>query len=453
MIIVDDKKDVRVAQLATRGASSSSTQVPAPPPPFTQPSAYSNLDAIVYAPPGGEDPPPEFVPYEAEYFRTDDGNVVSHDPHLNEDGEALYRFLLSQAQTPPQLFLRVHGEHQEHRTHSVPRTDAQGRTHWRTETETVTVVDFNFTIDISHHIPAAPIHWSVPDEQPAYRGEMYQEVDAVTLRPTPHANDLENGVGGRKRLKATRKERKAARAWQHERRARGLPPWIGPDAGWVPRAQVAMNSSHMNVYKSSKTVREWADEYCGSPKILKEFTYTKVIHGWNFDALEAAVVAAVKSTYYQGSLTVKFEAHGDEVHVRADHWLARALSNKWTKFLLIITLVYPIIWLFKRFARSGGGRWEVCGAAYALVSWQPVQPEDDITGPPPPFSEEEPAWAAQAPTGTRRMKLVGTREGEWFQKWETTIKRAVTGRCQSDVPLAEPDAPIPAALMLDGYRP
>lgn len=32
----------------------------------------------------------------------------------------------------------------------------------------------------------------------------------------------------------------------------------------------------MSVYKSSKTVREWADEYCASPKILKEFTYTKV---------------------------------------------------------------------------------------------------------------------------------------------------------------------------------
>lgn len=36
--------------------------------------------------PGGEEPPPEFTPYEAEYELTDDGDTVSHDPHLNEDG-------------------------------------------------------------------------------------------------------------------------------------------------------------------------------------------------------------------------------------------------------------------------------------------------------------------------------------------------------------------------------
>lgn len=177
-----------------------------------------------------------------------------------------------------------------------------------------------------------------------------------------------------------------------------------------------------------------------------------MIHGWNFDALEAAVVAAVKSTYYQGSLSVRFETHSDQIHVRADHWLARALSDKWIKFLLIITLIYPLIWLFKRFALSGGGKWGVCGAAYALVSWQPAQPEDEINGTPPPFLDEEPGWAAQGANGARKMKLVGMKEGEWFQKWEATIKRAVSGRCQSDVPLVDPDASTPAALVLDGYR-
>lgn len=90
MIIVDDKKDPSVAELDPQGASSSSSQAPPPPPPppfeALQPFAYSDLDSNVYAPPGGEDPPPEFVPYDAEYFRADDGTVVSHDPHLNEDG-------------------------------------------------------------------------------------------------------------------------------------------------------------------------------------------------------------------------------------------------------------------------------------------------------------------------------------------------------------------------------
>ena len=40
----------------------------------------------VYFPPGGEEPPPEFTPYEAEFFISGK-EIVSHDPHLNEDGE------------------------------------------------------------------------------------------------------------------------------------------------------------------------------------------------------------------------------------------------------------------------------------------------------------------------------------------------------------------------------
>jgi hypothetical protein len=30
--------------------------------------------------------------------------------------------------------------------------------------------------------------------------------------------------------------------------------------------------------RSSKTLREWADDYCASPKYLKEFVYEKVSH-------------------------------------------------------------------------------------------------------------------------------------------------------------------------------
>ena len=39
-----------------------------------------------YFPPGGEEPPPEFTPFDAEYFISG-GEIVSHDQHLNQDGE------------------------------------------------------------------------------------------------------------------------------------------------------------------------------------------------------------------------------------------------------------------------------------------------------------------------------------------------------------------------------
>jgi len=60
----------------------------APPPPF-QEAGSSLIGSDVVYPHYGEEQPPEFMPYEAKSFTTGDGHVVSHDPHLNEDGSSL----------------------------------------------------------------------------------------------------------------------------------------------------------------------------------------------------------------------------------------------------------------------------------------------------------------------------------------------------------------------------
>lgn len=36
-----------------------------------------------------QEPPPAFAPYEAEFFETEDGDIISHDHHLNEDGKQI----------------------------------------------------------------------------------------------------------------------------------------------------------------------------------------------------------------------------------------------------------------------------------------------------------------------------------------------------------------------------
>lgn len=196
-------------------------------------------------------------------------------------GEALYRFLLARSQVPPKFLLHLHGDHVEQCTRQVQKTDARGRTHWHTETDTRSVIDFDFQVDISHHITPTPIHWTMPDSEPAYRGKMYQEVDVPTqeLR-MPGSSDIEVAGAQRVRRKATRLERTSAKVWNHERQVRGLPPWIGPEAGWsiqvVRPTEALIHQTSANVLNSSKTVREWADEYCASPKLLKEFTYERV---------------------------------------------------------------------------------------------------------------------------------------------------------------------------------
>ncbi|EIN13775.1 hypothetical protein PUNSTDRAFT_57552 [Punctularia strigosozonata HHB-11173 SS5] len=379
--------------------------------------------------PGGEDAPPDFTPYEAECSIHSGGVIVSHDPHLNTDGEALYRFLISQAAAPPTYVVHCKGEHTESRTRYIHGHDSNGRSTTRTEHYNETVVDFNFSIDVGQHIVSGPVHWSIADNEPAYRGRMFQQVDSL--------------FGGR--TKAARRERKAAQAWRKERAAKGLPPWVGlGDAGGLA---VTDETHHVGVLKSSKTLREWADDYCGSDKYLKEFVYEKVVYGWNVGALEAATRAAILSTGYKGIIMVSFDMSHSKICVRSDNRLSRALSNKWLKVLFFITLILPFIWLYKRFHSRGGGRWEVCGGAYAMKQWQQAD-EEDVGR----FGQDAKTSALVREEGGTR-KLVGVREGEWFRNWESTIRTSVGTRLIDTIPMTMPiDARAnPAAAALDGY--
>jgi len=366
-----------------------------------------------------EEPPPPFTPYEAKYKQSGDG-IISHDPHSNRptpSGEALYRFLLSQARTPPVFLVHCKGTHSETRHRKI--TNSDGTTTTQSYSETVT--DFSFYI--SQRVLPQGMQWTVGDDEPVYRGRMVRET----------------GLPGSGSKKAESAQVERFKAWSKERTARGLPPWVGPDdaASREPgyAAGAALQPRATDVLKSSWTLRQWADDYCASRARLKEFVYEKVVHGWNLGALNVAIADAIKSTRYSGHVTVLFEVHANEVIVRPDSRLSRALSNLWVQILLIITLVYPFIWLYRRFSMQGGGRWTVAGGAYALKRW--VVPSNDV-------QPGTPAKVFQTPDGPR--VLLGIREAEWLQAWEATIRRAVSGRRTNKEPLYEPIAAAGAAV-------
>ena len=137
----------------------------------------------------------------------------------------------------------------------VTRTDPQGRPFTETESYTETVTDFDFKIR-QPVLPGAT-QWTVADEEPAYRGGMSREV----------------GLPG-DTTKADRSTMKRFKAWRVERHKRGLPPWVGPDDD-ASIGTSAFQHSH-SVLKSSWTLRQWADDYCQSRNIFKEFVYEKV---------------------------------------------------------------------------------------------------------------------------------------------------------------------------------
>ena len=98
--------------------------------------------------------------------------------------------------------------------------------------------------------------------------------------------------------------------------------------------------------------------------------------------------------------------------MRPDRSISRAISNPWLKFILIITLIYPCIWLFKRLHSRGGGRWAVGGGAYAMTRQG---------------SGEEGGRA-----------LIGESEEEWMSRWEMTIRRSVMDRKVDKAEMMQP---------------
>ena len=270
---------------------------------------------------------------------------------------------------------------------------------------------------------------------------------------------------------ATRKETKEYKAFVVQRKASGLPPWVADlNTAWTEGV-----SAQNHVLKSSKSLRQWADDYCASPKYLKEFVYDqvssrlqvvttecltqqKVLYGWDMQELEDAIRSKIKSTPYNGSLEVDFIMHRSKIYIRPDNKLSRMLSNKWLKFLSIILLIFPFIWLFKRFHSRGGGRWEVCGGAYPLKRWVPLDDVEEDSDAAPPYDAKSAASAGPSTTRVSSSKLVqtsagpkkllGLREGDWFRSWEDVISRAVVGRFQSAEPLLENRVQFPT---LDGY--
>jgi hypothetical protein len=203
---------------------------------------------------------------------------------------------------------------------------------------------------------------------------------------------------------------------------------------------------------------------------LKEFVYKKVLYGWNMQQIEFAIRSTIESSPYNGSLEIVTTPYGSKVYIRPDNAVSRMLSNKWLKFLSIILLIFPFIWLFKRFHSRGGGRWEVCGGAYPLKQWVPVESEEESSSDPlPPYNPFSTSSALtrttssqtaqgstryiQTPTGPK--KLLGLKEGEWFRNWESVILRAVIGRYQSPIPLSNgrevSGLPV-RSFELDGYH-
>ena len=79
-----------------------------------------------------------------------------------------------------------------------------------------------------------------------------------------------------RRTKAKRKEVKRYRRWLETKQQLGFPPWMQESEENLYADGITLSIEDASSLRSSKTLRDWADEYCASPKYLKEFQYEKV---------------------------------------------------------------------------------------------------------------------------------------------------------------------------------
>ncbi|KAG9026035.1 hypothetical protein FRB95_009494 [Tulasnella sp. JGI-2019a] len=105
---------------------------------------------------GSSDAPPPFSTHNPEARVRGDLHLISHDAHLNENGEALYRFFPERAAIPPSYTMTCIGNHPETRTRQVLRTRGNME-QWKTETYQEEFGDFAFTINLTPSIIPEPL--------------------------------------------------------------------------------------------------------------------------------------------------------------------------------------------------------------------------------------------------------------------------------------------------------
>ncbi|KAG8955965.1 hypothetical protein FRC04_006413 [Tulasnella sp. 424] len=356
-------------------------------------------------------------------------NVKSTDKTLNHKPQALKQFLLSHASGRPTVLIECKG------THEVECDDGEGGTRMET------VIDFHFTVDISNALlPAstfgAPV-WVVADEEPAKRGKYWRQIDYDPNPPsqTQTPVNLEAGNSRLLRRQATPLERKQGLEDAQRRKDLGLPPWasISAQTPDLTGARLLLPSDRLRFENASvcavedfsdcdlvaptKTLDDWAEEYCASWSPLKEFRFIRTVYGWNPDEVQRQVASSL-APFHSGDNTKETATiivKGNKVVVRPRNLLWWVYGLGFFRFWFYVTLVYPVIlWPIKKILL--GRCWKVAGSSFAFVRYEHL--EDSKSG------ESVAQYIARVPqapqakdlkaTSRGISKVIGQRFADWY---------------------------------------
>ncbi|TFK30416.1 hypothetical protein FA15DRAFT_698887 [Coprinopsis marcescibilis] len=322
------------------------------------------------------DAPPAFSEYKAETKKegSDRDDIYSHDPHINSDGEALYRFLLDQqTQHPPVLRILIKGSRYETTT----------GTSYQNSTEFI----FHVDVPLSAELANERVHYSLADSEPAYRGDSAKEIEVKGEKKPIGFNDFRNYNSQR-----DARAKKGVAPWCVDVDEKDLPVLQqGKESEYVEKLQAL----HARPWKSSRSLREWADDYCSKTSSRREFAFQQDFYGWDLEKLENIMCTAIKEKFgYTGDVTLEFWTVHSKIFARPPGTVSKVLSKIW---------------------HGGLSVWKIAGVAYPLTKWVPVEKSSSDSTPSSQFVK----------TSTGFQKRIGMTEEGWFKKWESTIAEAV----------------------------
>lgn len=221
----------------------------------------------------------------------------------------------------------------------------------------------------------------------------------------------------------------------------GRPPWSTDKV--LPSGDVALAEAYIGMesqpWASGRSFEEWCQDYCSSRRAVKDLKFKKVIYGWNTQALENSLESLIRTTGFHNSITIKFEQSSTTIHVRSPSIISRIFSSLLAKILLSLILVFPFLWLWRRYWPGAGGKWEVMGSAFALDKWERVygtSAEETVEEARNRLSVDDFSWIADDVIAAKKLRrgpggvwiAKGVQEGEFYREWEQAIRMGVVNR-------------------------
>ncbi|KAL3439702.1 major facilitator superfamily domain-containing protein, partial [Aspergillus insuetus] len=273
------------------------------------------------APPERDHTIPGGIPYLSARQNTRLSNAATLLPSFSSSIDTLEAFVERQIRLPPRPCLIIRGTHNESRKSG-------------NETKSETVTDFDFRIDLTRTLlRLCPNGEAAPDSNWSYTAVISDNDGLKAYRGT--------------RWKTRKSKTKIGRIALPERDGDAQSVVDGGEGERLMDIDVDLENG-----EAMPGLKGWCERYCNDPASVKSFTYRRHLHGFNLEPMRKSLTDHIRSTGYQGHISITHTLSNGLVTIYSPHWINTLRNNRFVYWLCIILqlwiLTWPVIWLMER---------------------------------------------------------------------------------------------------------